>query len=622
MNTTFARKMVVSAFLCGVFFSASATEYTFPSAGGDLSSAAAWGGTRPGTSDKAIVDKSGDYTLSSDVTFNNFSVTTGGCNFAFTGRHLTLLQSGDSAFSSYPKGNGRVLFNGGVLDFSGVGSCMANINASGGTMVFTNGCVVTNVMTFHAAKGKEMSDARTEIAGAAKVCADRLNLYDGSDVSSGAGHDNILEIYDGGQLCITNRIYSDLNCVIGNHGGHVLRVRGDGSLFRYTGGNDVSWGFRQCDNILHVIDGARLEFVGKGALRIGSWNSGDTITNNALVVERSATASFPKIMMNTYHNRIFVGDDATLTTPVLQLTSSFNEVVISNATFTYSGAKNSTDGFNLATSADSTGNVFRVIGPDAVLSSLPWPINWFNKCGKYNTFSLEGGAKWGVDDHFDGLFANESHCTFRATGTGTVFGDAANKANRFYLCNKNAAVTAACASNVVEVSDGATLYAASLYLAGVDNALVVSNGTVDVKYLVPGFWYNDVPSLATNGMVRFCGTSPKVYVRGGSYCKIEHNSILRFEIPKAGYADNHVPLDLSCPLTFDSTSRLEIDCEELARDTYGTLTLIRSTSDISSEVRDRLLANVSGLPPRSSLVIAGKTVKLRCPRAGLVISFR
>ena len=614
--------MVVSALLCAAFLSASATEYTFPSAGGDLASAAAWGGTRPGASDKGIVDKSGDYTLSSDVTFNQFNVSTGGCNFAFADRRLTLLQSGDNAFNSIPKGNGRIVFNGGVLDFSGVGSCVAN-SSVGGIAVFTNGCVVTNLMTFHATKGWAASDARTEIAGAAKVYADRLNLYDGSNNNSGAGHDNILEIYDGGQLCITNRIYSDLNCVTGKDGGHVLRVRGEGSLFRYTGGNDVSWGFKQCGNTLHATDGARLEFVGKGALRIGSWNSGDTITNNALVVERSATASFPKIMMNTYHNRIFVGDDATLTTPVLQLTSSFNEVVVSNATFTYSGAKNSTDGFNLANSASSTGNVFRVIGPDAVLSSLPWPVNWFNKCGKYNTFSLEGGAKWGVDDHFDGLFANESHCTFRATGTGTVFGDAESKENRFYLGNKNAAVTADCASNVVEVSDGAVFYSSDFQLMGVGNVLVVSNATVNTKYFRIGFidTKSYPSSLATNCTVRFCGTSPKVNVtQSGDRCKFEHASVLRFEIPKAGYADDHVPLDLSCPLTFDSTSRLEIDCEEFARDTYGTLTLIRSTSDISSEVRDRLLANVSGLPPRSSLIVSGKTVKLRCPRAGTIIT--
>ena len=614
MNMTFVRKMVVSALLCAAFLSASATEYTFPSAGGDLASESAWGRPLPTSSDIAKIDKSGTYTLSDDVTFTRLAVATDGAVFNFGSRKMTLSASSAAGLSVSSAG-ARTVFNGGMLDFSSTAHWYPLSANSDMTTVFTNGCIVTNVAAMHAMRNTYRS--KVEIAGGSKAYVKELRVL------NDPGANDVLEIYDGGQLHVSERIYAEANGTTGNYGGVVLRVRGAGSLFKYTGSNDAALGFQRNCNTFHAVDGGAIDFSGaSGSLLLGGWNSSNVRTNNALVVERSATANIPKLQSNSDRNRIFVGSGATLTTGKLRLNSSMNEIIISNATFTSTAPRNSTqasqEGFNLAMSSACTGNVFRIIGPGASIGMLPWPLYWFNSAS-YITVSLEGGAKWGdADTHFDAFFSKEQHCTFRVTGAGTVYGDAEGKSNRIYLCDKNHDVTAACASNVVEVSDGATLYAAGVYLAGVDNALVVSNGTVDVKYLVPGFLYS-ASSIATNGMVRFCGTSPKVYVRGGSYCKIENNSILRFEIPKAGYADDHVPLDLSCPLTFDDTSRLEIDCEEFARDTYGTLTLIRSTSDISSEVSERLLANVSGLPPRSSLVISGKTVKLHCPRVGSII---
>ena len=78
----------------GLAFSAFAAEYTFPNAGGDLADETAWGGTKPGDSDFAIVNKAGTYTLSSDVTFGGLRVLAGSSTFNF-GNHKMTAPAGD-----------------------------------------------------------------------------------------------------------------------------------------------------------------------------------------------------------------------------------------------------------------------------------------------------------------------------------------------------------------------------------------------------------------------------------------------------------------------------------------------------------------------------------------------
>ena len=610
MNMTSVIKITVRGYVFAVFLSALAADYYFPSEGGDLASESGWGGTLPGTSDKAIVNKDGTYTLSHNVSFGRFNVETGLCLFDFVGYKMTL--SSDTGLLA-GKDNGRSIFDGGMLDFSSTAKCYPLFKANDAGTVFTNDCIVTNVVDFYATRYSNRS--RVEVAGGARVYTTNFRLV------SDTGTDNTLEIYDGGQMHVSGAAYTDANGTLGEYGGHTLRVRGEGSLFRYMkSGGEVAVGFQRTCNTIHVVDGGAIDFADNAALLLGGWNYSAARTNNALVVESSATANIPKVQSNTDANRVFVGDGATLTAAKLRLNSSMNVVIVSNATFNCMAPQNSTDaskeGFNLATSATCTGNVFRIIGPDANLGVLPWPTYWFNG-SHHNMFSLEDGAKWGEASQFDALFKAEQHCTFRVTGAGTVFGDGEGRSNRFYIGNKNADVTTTCASNIVEVSGGAAFNASGIWMSGVDNAFVVSNGTVDVKYMNLGFLMND-SSLAANCMLRLCGTSPKVYVRGGGYCRIANNSILRFEIPKTGYADNHVPLELSCELNFDNSCSIEIDCEEFANGTYGTITLIQSSSDISPEVRNRLLSNVRGLPPRSSLIIIGNKVKLRCSRGTII----
>ena len=101
-------KNAVKTSIClGLVLSAgtlTAANKTFQNAGGDLASTdtADWDGAAPGTSDTAIVDKAGTYTLSGDVEFNVLNVKNGGETFNFTGRTLKTTKSSGEAIICAP----------------------------------------------------------------------------------------------------------------------------------------------------------------------------------------------------------------------------------------------------------------------------------------------------------------------------------------------------------------------------------------------------------------------------------------------------------------------------------------------------------------------------------------
>ena len=74
------KKLVVVGVAALAAAVSSAADVAFPTAGGDLSSAEAWGGAIP--TDRALIDKPGDYTASDDVTLNGFYINIGKNNDA------------------------------------------------------------------------------------------------------------------------------------------------------------------------------------------------------------------------------------------------------------------------------------------------------------------------------------------------------------------------------------------------------------------------------------------------------------------------------------------------------------------------------------------------------------
>ena len=564
----------------GLAFSAFAAGYTFPNAGGDLADETAWGGTKPGDSDYAIVDKAGTYTLSSDVTFGGLRVLAGSSTFNF-GNHKMTAPAGGIRVSA---ANAANVFYGGTFNLSGTANCNIAYDANNVNTIFTNGCIVTNVNTFYAARYSVNS--KTEIAGGAKVYAKDVNVtYD-----SGSG--NTLDIHDGGQLHLTGNLRSD-----GNHssdgafGGNSLFVRGVGSQLNVGGDYVSKLGFHRHSNVLRVADGAT------------------AVLNGGIDMDRP-------------NNRLLIENGASATIKRIRFSSSGNSVLVSNATISCSGeVTGSNSGMSFIYSASASNSTFRALGSGSSLTL--WGDFFGKSTNGYNTVSLEGGVVWDGGDR-NAMMARTHHSVFRIAGSGTSIG---NSSKNFYIGDKDNSATMYSASNRLEVLDGATLNATRVPVMGIANTLCISNATLNIGADSVGLaiGYATSGSFSTNCMLVLQGATPKITIAepSRSACIFYNSSTLRFEIPKEGYAEGYVPFTMSCQFGFkDRTSRVEIDCEEFVEKTGGKLHLIHAAS-LGNDAKACLNACASTLPEGCSLIIDGGDVYIKSPRkTGFILMYK
>ena len=586
------------------FFASSllAADRTYQNAGGDLAStdSADWGGTSPGSSDNAIVNQAGTYTLSSDVTFGRLRVRTTGSTFNLSGHNQT------AALFVENVANAHNVFRGGMLDINN-GEIRPAYNASGINTTFTDGCVVTNAKTFYAAR--ECSNAKTELAGGSKAYVGRLSLVDGG--SNKYGSDNTLEIYDGAQLYVTNRIYSDVNLPTAteetSHGGQSLIVRGAGSVLS--------------DNTP----------ISSYLASLGNSRDSNTFrfSDNAFAYFRTG------VQLNAGKNSLFVENGATCNLVRVNFNSSDNIVLVSNAVLNCSRVQSGNPLFVYAVGASN--NLFRVYGSGSSLSLGVNTGDFFGAANSgYNTVSFESGAVWGFDGNRTNMMARTHHSTFRVTGEGTTVG---TTGRQFYIggditTDPALVATINSVSNRLEVLDGATLATRRLPVMGVANTVCVSNATVniggntDVVGLRVGYNVPNGYSNSTNCVLVLQGTTPKVEIHSAAAdngaCWFANGSTLRFEIPKEGYAKELVPLTTNSKfLMDDEASKLEIDCAEFVAKTGGKLHLIHADGGITAVSKTRLAACAETLPRGCTLDVKDTDVYLKSPRvAGFVISFR
>lgn len=567
---------------------AQAADRTYQNAGGDLASTETsdWGGAAPGSSDSVYVNRAGTYTLSDDVTFKHFRVGSNGSTFNFSDHKLTAQLFVENVENAYN------VFSGGCIDINS-SYVRSALNANGMTTVFKDGCIVTNAANFYVAScngaDKSCSNSKTEIAGSSKFYVGCLRLFDGNGTHKIYGHDNTLEIYDGGQLYVTNRIYSDANTTVPvetSHGGQGLVVRGAGSVLNdNTPGSSylASLGNSLSSNTFRFADNAYAYF------RTGvSLNAG----RNSLLVENCATCNLVRVKFNSSDN-IFSVSNAVLYCSRVQSDAPL---------FVYD--------------ATASNNLFRVYGPDTSLTLGLNTGDFFGESNSgYNTVSFEGGVSW-----FGGsrtcMMARTHHSVFRVAGDGTSIG---STGAHFYFgdntTNESAVGTFNSVSNRLEVLDGATFNAKRLPVMGIANTVCISNATANigggsdtvglrVGYNVPNGYSN-----STNCVLVLQGTTPKVEINSAAVdngaCWFSNGATLRFEIPKEGYADGYVPLTTNSKfLMDDEASKLEIDCAEFVAKTGGKLHLIHAEGGITAASKTRLAACASTLPEGCTLIVS------------------
>jgi hypothetical protein len=187
--------------------------------------------------------------------------------------------------------------------------------------------------------------------------------------------------------------------------------------------------------------------------------------------------------------------------------------------------------------------------------------------------------------------------------------------------------------NRIEVADGGILKTDSLFIGGFDNTLVVSNGTLvagnsETSALWLGYSYNGTSSNVT---LVVAGTNTVIRCEdpatedGVGILSMQYKSVLRYEIPKAGYARDHVPV-VAKAATIESNCKLEVDCEEWAANggiTGNKLVLFRSPSSKGISNLEKLVAAcVDTLPPGVTLSIVNGDLVLRRPGRGYRVLLR
>ena len=601
VRTTSAAALLAGATVLAAL-SANAADKTFPSAGGDLASARAWGGSLPGTGDNAFVNRAGTYTLSDDVEFKYLRVSSNGSTFNFSDHKQTAVLLVENTANAYNA------FSGGCIDAKS-SYVRPAFNADGMHTVFTGGILVTNVVNFFPAScngdNKSCSNSKVEIAGGAKFHVGLFRIFDGGNPKT-YGHDNTLEIFDGGQLYVTNRIYTDANMPAitdeTERGGQSLIVRGSGSVLRDDSANTAALGSTRGFNSFRFADNAFAYFRTGVQLNVGK---------NSLLVENCATCNLVRVNFN----------------------SSGNIFSVSNAVLTCSRVQAGAPLFVYAVGASN--NLFRVYGSGSSLSLGVDTGDFFGESNSgHNTVSFEGGAVWGLGGNRTNMMARTHHSTFRITGDGTTVG---TTGRQFYIgdvtTDSAKVATINSVSNRLEILDGATFMSRRLPVMGVANTVCISNATVNlggngadsvglrVGYNVPNGYSN-----STNCVLVLQGATPKVEVQSAasdnSACWFANGATLRFEIPREGYADGYVPLTTNSKFLMDTGSKLEIDCAEFAAKTGGKLHLIHANGNIVSDAKTRLSACASTLPAGCTLIVEDKDVWLQVPsRAATIITF-
>ena len=393
-----------------------------------------------------------------------------------------------------------------------------------------------------------------------------------------------------------------------------VRVTGENSEISSTGSFSLA---DSCGVTLTIDDKA------KAAFSQILWSTGSKSHDNDIVVDTGALVDMTSGLLvgravGADRNRVSVLGGATWqTTGSGQYTivgehSSFNELLVSNATF-------STYGFEIGEKVTASNNVVRIMGPDA-------------------NFNIGRSVLFGAGANnafvYDGCSVDHSSFDANLSGVGSalrVENGATLKLSNVKLGANGATASVGCS---VFVGDGATLdVAVQTINTGIDCALVLSNGTLKCAaesafYL--GYSNASTGFAVTNNQVVFQGDCPKFR---SSHAKavfsVRNGSVVRFELPKdSAYAEApvrayNIAIQSPCTIEFSGIEEIQHSIQS-ARD-YVLMEAVGDGAQL--QLPGNVLADaVAKLPRRSKLFKSddGKSLILRVQPVGrgLLVIFR
>ncbi len=515
----------------------------FPSAGGDLASAAEWGGTLPPVnSDTAYIKNNGTYRATGDATFFQFSIYANDVLFDLSqdgNKRITLNDNSANAFTVV-RGNVKHTFKGGEWFFANKGtfSIGSARNYSNNSTVLDGACV-TNVGTVYLGYSNGHGNTLT-LTNNATLHAQTVYL---ANTVSDTGANRM--VVRAGCRVNTSSTYMD---IYGNRnatsGRHELTVCGTDAEF--TASSIFQMGSRHDGNTVRILDGA--------VFRSGNLSFGSDLDANG-------TPKLGGSSIETSEHAFFVGSGASaiISTARIGNSSARNECVVSNGSFTFHS-------FAIGYETSASNNVFRVIGPDAEFL--------FDGTGFWEmTFDDNGIACRGPFGRGNGgLFEFSSGATNNYPGTRTYFGHLSGRntlrvtegsawlapSMQMYLGYKDAKGV----GNRLEVGAGSVFSTSRFHSCVQDNSVVLSNGTFQchVNSLTAfclGFIPEGTSAVTTGNSLRFEGGSPKLrFAEAMGGMQICNGSRLEFAVPAIPYVE---PPIVTYQIDMDDTSDIFID---------------------------------------------------------------
>ena len=651
-------KLIVAAVVFTSFCCVLQAE-TYPTAGGDISTAEGWGGALPAT-DAKVAFEAGTYTASADVAFGVVT-NYGNVTFDFTAtpdRTITINAATAKTVAFFDTGeNGSTYqFKGGTWTFPAggyviLGSSDGRNAAANRTMLLSDGVCFTNAVIVSAIDRDYNSTFRMT-GGSSIYCSDMFRAVGGSTKNSRA------EILDGSSVT-ARRIFADYQPTQG--GAAVVVVSGANSTLRATGtsGGDASGIGTYLDgHQLYVTNGAVLNMAGylvegqtwskDGANRQSSknliylannatasvrylymgayvvFNKPDDLENghpdglsshdNELHVKSGASLDVTQLFIGadrlSHHNRVVV-DGGLISCVDMGIHVGHygwgNELLLTNVTC-YTEEK-LMPRILVGVNSPSSNNVLRIAGATSHVVFNGESSDLFYK-GPNNEVVVENGAYLeAATTRFD-CFGSTSNSTIRVRNGGRM-----RVAKTFYVGGK-ADSWLGCGNRLIVEDGGSYTNASGGIRVGLSgnvaagtppNGFVLSNGKTWVEAL----------KVSTNCYAEISGTNP--VMRTSAVNTIMKNATLRFVIPKTGYVATPIvgkglTMAEEAVLDFDISSKPYLD---------APLTLVTGTTTLSIPASVLATANESlGRKGVVYLSDGNKSLLLRVWRKGTSILLR
>lgn len=569
MKTRLASFVAGGALVFGGVALSFAGEYTFPQGGGDLADLSAWKvgypalADLPGVDDSILLGSSSRFILSKDLTVNKFSFNWKNAvlDFAASGNHTLKVLGAAEAFRAH---NGTV--RGGVIDRNGQN--MLWFQDDGYETTVTEGCVITNCNQFYVNVWGR-SNGRLHLTGGSRLYAKSLVINSSTGVSSRPSSNTWFEVAGGAQVKTTGSdSHSDADTQWDSSGGNVFYIHGEGTSVEMAG-NYVN-GRHSNSNVLKVSDGARF-------------------TASKLYVGNSDDAK----QLVTKGNRLTVVSGGTVSTTVSGIYAYGDGVVIAltNGTLSAVNGKGLCD-FSAATNAtvDIVDSVWRcadfntasglrlhVSGQETVFSTSQTRFGMIR--GTVGSrVCLDNGFSWrpSISGGYYLMLAT-TNCALTVENGAAFSAFDSNQNDDAILVFGGSAASNSAKGNVICAASDGKIRGREIWLTGVENRLVISNGLVSAAKNV-SLGYND---WASGNVAVLQGTAPRIRAKS---CKVGYGTTLRFEIPEAGYAADSVPIVCTDGLSLvGGANAIEIDVSRFVPEMTTQLTLAQFGIDLSAE---------------------------------------